>query len=66
MNKPAFKQNSHGIKNSNEKYRNIQGVHYINWTFDTTIFDEEIQKAKAKKIKKKIIDNELYIERIER
>lgn len=60
--KPSFKFNNNGVKDSIDQYRNINGVHYICWTWDNAIFDEEKRKAQELGLKCRIIKGELYRE----
>ena len=63
MNKPTFKYNNNGVKSSCDQYRNIKGVHYICWTSDPSVFEEEKKWAKERGLKTKIIKGELYVEK---
>jgi len=60
--KPSFKYNKNGLKDSCNQYRNINGIHYEQWTSDNTIFEEEKRKAKELGLKTRIIKRELYRE----
>lgn len=60
--KPTFKLNNNGVKSSCDMYRNIKGVHFIQWTSDPSKFDEEKMKAKEQGLKTRIIMGELFIE----
>ena len=63
MGELAFKYNNCGVKNSCDMYRNIKGVHFIQWTSDPSAFEEEKSKAKEKGLKTRIIKGELFIEK---
>ena len=58
----SYKKNAHGLKNSVNKYRNINGVYYTSWAINRNEFDQEIATAKDKNLKTIIINNELYRE----
>ena len=60
--KPSFKYNSNGVKDSTDQYRNINGKHYVCWTSDVSIFEEEKTKAASEGLSCKIIKGELYRE----
>lgn len=61
--KPTFKYNDCGVKSSCDQYRNIKGVHYICWTSDPGMFDEEKEWAKKECLRTKMIKGELYVEK---
>lgn len=43
-------------------YRNIDGVHYEQWTDDATEFADEIEKFKAEGRRYRVIDGRLFRE----
>lgn len=61
--KPTFKYNGYGVKSSSDMFRNIKGVHYVQWTSDASAFDEERAKAKQQGLRTRIINGELFIEK---
>jgi len=56
------KRNENGVKSSCNMYRNINGVHYQQWTYETEKFECEKQIAKSLGLKTKIIQGELFRE----
>ena len=60
--KTTFTYNQNRVKNSCDMYRNIKGVHYTQWTADTSAFEEGKEYAKSKGLKTKIINGELFME----
>lgn len=44
-------------------YRNIKGVHFVQWTSNPADFEKEKQYAKEKGLKTKMINGELFIEK---
>jgi len=58
----CYTKNHSGYKNSCEKYRNINGVRYQQWTYEKDKFKEEKQKAKELGLKCRVIGGELYRE----
>lgn len=63
MNKPRYKLNKHGIKDSCDQYRNINGIYFEHWTSNNAIFEEEKVKAKRLGLKCRVIKGELYREK---
>lgn len=60
--KPSSKRNSNGVKSSCNCYRNINGVHYEQWTHIVEDFEKEKAEAKKLGLKTRIIQGELYRE----
>jgi uncharacterized protein YjdB len=60
--KPKFNYNQNKVKNSSNKYRNIDGIYYEHWTSDESVFKEESKIAILNNLKYKIINNEFYRE----
>ena len=58
----SYTKNSSGYKNSCEKYRNIKGIKYQQWTFHKSEFKEEKTKAKKLGLKTIVIQGELFRE----
>lgn len=57
-----YTKNAHGFKNSVNKYRNINGIQYEQWTHWAEDFPEEKRKAKELGLKYKVIAGELFRE----
>ena len=62
MTKKHFIENASGFKNSCEKYRIIQGIKYVQWSYDTGQFNNLKAQAKKQGLKTRIIAGELFIE----
>lgn len=63
MEKTGFKFNNYGVKSSCDMYRNIKGVHYVQWTSNRDEFEKEKKYASEHGLKTKIINGELFIEK---
>jgi len=61
-NEQSHTRNQFGFKDCHEKYRNIKGVKYQQWTYRKEEFEEEKRKAKELGLKCRIIQGELYRE----
>lgn len=60
--KPTYRKNSYGVKSSSDMYRNIKGVHYVQWTSNPGDFAKYTEEAKNDGLKTKIIKGELFVE----
>jgi len=62
--KPKYNRNKYGLKSSCDCYRNIKGVHYENYSSDTSpgAYKQYIDECKQLGLKWKIIKNEFYRE----
>jgi hypothetical protein len=58
----SYTKNAAGYKNSCQKYRNIAGIRYIEWDWQTEKFPEYIEYAKIHNLKYKIIAGEFFIQ----
>lgn len=50
------------MKQSIKMYRNIKGVYYQQWTFDSSLFDECKKECKELGLKYRIINGEFFRE----
>lgn len=57
--------NQYGVKASSDMYRNIKGIHFIQLTSNPLEFENAKAEAKAKGLKTRMIQGELFIEKVE-